>query len=510
MSEAPSILDSPEQLLGTQVLDFRLVEVLGLGGMSVVFKGCHTLTEQLVAVKVLPPELALHKELKLRFVEEAKVLARLDHPNIVTLNNFTVDQAGRLCLVMQYVEGVDFEKKIHDAGKLEAREAVRVCIEVTRALEYAHARGIVHRDMKPSNVLVRSDGSVKVTDFGIAKIIGGTRVTGTGQTMGTVRYMSPEQVRGLEVDARSDVYSLGITLYEALAGDTPFGGERHFEIMKLQVTEVPPSLRGRGVEISADLEDVVMCALEKPPASRFPDAASFRNALECVAEGARPGTARRPALPNVVGRRRRAQRTALGLSVLALGAAGIGGWLLLHPRPSPIGPPEIAAAEGPHPAAAPAWPPPHAVLRQFTLAVDERFPEGAVRILSMSPRDSRSLHERVLTARKLFPSFLAEESIHPDPSEMAARPLNLAIVPQSMMNRADLWPDFNLKAGTDYPSRYSAISATLYVADATGFERRDLPYGLALHFCAPMKRLSNEQCLDLAEKFERYFAAHAF
>ncbi len=163
------LLEGPEQLLGTRVLDFDLVEVLGTGGMSVVFKGRHVVTDQLVAVKVLPPELALQKELKLRFVEEARVLARLDHSNIVTLNNFTVDQAGRMCLVMQYVHGVTFERMIHDVGRIVAREAVRICIEVARALEYAHDRGIVHRDMKPSNVLVRSDGTVKVTDFGIAK-----------------------------------------------------------------------------------------------------------------------------------------------------------------------------------------------------------------------------------------------------------------------------------------------------------------------------------------------------
>jgi len=491
-----SILDGPEQLVGQQVLDFELVEVLGAGGMSVVYKGRHTLTGQLVAVKVLPPELALHKELKLRFVEEARVLALLEHPNIVHLNNFTEDKQGRLCLVMQFVEGVTFEKMIQDAGKVPARDAVRVTIEVAKALEYAHAHGVIHRDMKPSNVLVRGDGVVKVTDFGIAKMLGSSRMTSTGQTMGTVRYMSPEQVRGKEVDARSDIYSLGVTLYEALAGDTPFVGETHFEIMQKHLTDTPPPLRERGVEVSPDLEAVIRCALEKPVDARFADATSFRAALECVGEGARPGTARRPALPGVVGRRQRARRRTIGLALVAATAASVGAALVLHYRPSHVA--RTAADAG----ARSTWPAPHPHLRTVEHAVDERYADVQLRVISIAPRDPKPLRDEVVAARALYPQFLKGEGVQAD---VPLRPLNLAIVPQSFLNRPDLWPE--VKPGSDYPTRYEPGSATLFVADRAGFEKSSLVAGLAFYLC-PVK-LSNDQCYDLADRFEGYYAAHS-
>jgi serine/threonine protein kinase len=272
------------RMLGTIVLgQYELVDVLGQGGMSVVYKGRHKLTDQEVALKILPPELAAHSQVKSRFVEEAKALAQLDSPHIVHLYNFG-EENGCFVLAMQFIRGKTWERMIMENKRLEWSVSARVCIDVLRALEYAHGRGVVHRDMKPSNVLVRQDDGVAcVMDFGIAKMTTSTRLTATGQTMGTVRYMSPEQVRGQEVDLRTDLYSLGATLYESLTGETPFDGNTHFEIMTKHLSEppVPPSVAS-GVEVPPAMEQALMRSLAKKPDDRWPGAREFRKAIESV------------------------------------------------------------------------------------------------------------------------------------------------------------------------------------------------------------------------------------
>lgn len=271
------------RMLGSMVLgQYELVDILGQGGMSVVFKGRHKMTDQEVALKILPPELAAHAQVKSRFLEEAKALAALDHPNIVHLYNFGQEN-GCFVLAMQFVQGDTWERMILGSKRLDWRVSVRITIDVLRALEYAHNRGIVHRDMKPSNVLVRKDDqSATVMDFGIAKMTTSTRLTATGQTMGTVRYMSPEQVRGLEVDARTDIYSLGATLYESLTGDTPFDGQTHFEIMTKHLGEAPkrPTALASPVEVPVGVEDALMRSLAKRTDDRFQTARDMRLALE--------------------------------------------------------------------------------------------------------------------------------------------------------------------------------------------------------------------------------------
>ncbi|HUQ04848.1 MAG TPA: serine/threonine-protein kinase [Kofleriaceae bacterium] len=272
-----------QRLIGTTVLaQYEIIEVLGQGGMSVVFRARHTMTDQEVALKVLPPDLAAYSQVKSRFLEEAKALAALDHPNIVHLYNFGQEN-GSFVLAMQYVRGNTWERMILESGKQPWPTALRICIDVLRALEYAHGRGVVHRDMKPSNVLVREDdGTATVMDFGIAKMTTSTRLTATGQTMGTVRYMSPEQVRGQEVDLRSDIYSLGATLYEALTGDTPFDGNTHFEIMSKHLSEPAPRPSATGIEIPAALEAALLRSLAKKADDRFDNARDFRKELEGV------------------------------------------------------------------------------------------------------------------------------------------------------------------------------------------------------------------------------------
>ena len=271
------------RMIGHLVLGtYELVDVLGQGGMSVVFKARHKMTDQEVALKILPPELAAHSQVKSRFLEEAKALAALDHPNIVHLYNFGQEN-GSFVLAMQYVQGKTWERIIIENKRLEWKASVRVAIDVLKALEYAHGRGIVHRDMKPSNVLVRAhDAMATVMDFGIAKMTTSTKLTATGQTMGTVRYMSPEQVRGQEVDLRTDIYSLGATLYESLVGDTPFDGSTHFEIMTKHLSEAPRAPSSLGVEVPAQVEQILMQSLAKRAEDRPETARDVRKVLEAA------------------------------------------------------------------------------------------------------------------------------------------------------------------------------------------------------------------------------------
>lgn len=272
-----------QRMIGQVVLgQYELVDVLGQGGMSVVYQGRHHLTDQQVALKILPPELAAHSQVKSRFLEEAKALAQLDHPNIVHLYNFGQEN-GSFVLAMQFVVGKTWERLIVESGRLSWQLTTRIAIDVLRALEYAHGRGIIHRDMKPSNVLVRDlDGAATVMDFGIAKMTTSSRLTATGQTMGTVRYMSPEQVRGQEVDATTDLYSLGATIYESILGETPFDGSTHFEIMSKHLTDAPVPPSQRGVELPHALEEGILRCLAKKPAERIPSAREVRKLFEAV------------------------------------------------------------------------------------------------------------------------------------------------------------------------------------------------------------------------------------
>ena len=515
MSDITGELEGPERLIGHRILDFVLKQVLGSGGMSVVYRGEHRVTGQEVAIKILPPELAVHDDLKARFVEEARVLAMLDHPNIVGLNNFT-EAGGRLCLVMSYVAGKTFEQMILDGTTVPAHESVRVGIEVLRALEYAHANSVIHRDIKPSNILVRPDGAVKVTDFGIAKILGQSRLTSTGQTMGTVRYMSPEQVRGRALDARSDLYSLGVTLYEALAGKSPFDGENQFDIMQQQISKPPPPFASHGVEVPASLERVLKTALEKEPQRRYPDAKTFREALENlnfdgdntqagIKRPARSASVPKPA--RSVGAAR-ARAVALGLGIgVAVAGTGAAVYRFGH-HPVVVAP---TVSPSPVAAARPRWPPPYA-LPGLSLSVDQTFESDRLRVQSAAARDLTSIRQRYQEAMRLLHEFLAASS-DGVARQVAARasspPLTVTVVPQSVLNRPDLWPGFDIKPDKTYGSRYSEPHRTLFVADVPGFERRELAYGVALNVLASESALSNDAYVTMADQFEAFYLSHA-
>lgn len=266
-------------MIGTRVANYSIQEKLGQGGMGVVYKAIDLNLDRPVAIKALPPELARDPDLVERFRHEAKALANLNHVNIATL--YSLQEAnGQYLMVMEYLEGIAFDRLIQQRGRIPCDEAIRLFKQALLGIGYAHRRGVVHRDIKPSNIMLTSAGIVKVMDFGIAKVLGGQRLTRTGAQMGTVAYMSPEQIRNQPVDARSDIYSLSVTLFEMLTGRLPFAAGSDFELMSAHLQTPPPRLRQLCPDLGQSLESAVLRGLEKTPGMRFQTAEEFGAALE--------------------------------------------------------------------------------------------------------------------------------------------------------------------------------------------------------------------------------------
>ena len=479
-------LTSEEALrkIGTTVLEhYEITDVLGQGGMSVVYRARHKMTDQEVALKILPPELAAHTQVKTRFLEEARALAQLDHPNIVHLYNFGQDQ-GCLVLAMQLVAGQTWERLIVTRGKLDWLTSLSISIDVLKALEMAHSRGVIHRDMKPSNVLVRADGSALVMDFGIAKMTTSTRLTATGQTMGTVRYMSPEQVRGQEVDARTDLYSLAVTLYESLCGDTPFDGESHFEIMTAHLTKPPPPLADRGVSVPRELEEVLLSALRKNPDQRPATARQMRAQLEEIraASGHRPPTDR-STLSDRPGSRSQGKKSersrlwiALAGGAVLVAAVAVFAIARVGSDDGEVAP-ASAAVKGP---AADAWPEAHRIAGD-RYAVDERFDEDLLRVISIGERDPKNVLAAVRRARRDFQSYLAAHGVK---ETLPVQPLNVVFLPPSRMCDPRLYESGAAPAGCQSKvSQYRPREKTLYLADDEEAIAANLPLAVATTMC---------------------------
>lgn len=412
------------RMIGARVLgQYEVLDVLGQGGMSLVYRARHALTGQDVALKILPPELAAFREVRDRFLEEGRALAQLDHPNIVHLYNFG-EEDGCFVLAMQLVRGQTWEQRIVEHGRLSWQESVRTAVEVLGGLDFAHGRGIIHRDVKPSNVLLRADdGAATVTDFGIAKVTGSSKLTATGQTMGTVRYMSPEQVRGEKVDLRTDIYSLAVTLYESLVGDTPFDGATHFEIMLKHLNEPPPPPSARGIELPAEVEALLMRGMAKDPRERPASAARYRDDWNALLEGRpldletaatapqRPPTAGEaaPAEPlpaeetgRIAGPRRPPLWAALASVLVVAAGATV---LALSRDPGDEAPMARHAAAMPAGDAAPEV---HEVALPdgFAAAVERDYAGDQVRVIAAEPVDPDEVRGWVVAGRDRFRAFL--------------------------------------------------------------------------------------------------------
>jgi serine/threonine-protein kinase len=270
---------------------YRLDAQIGAGGMSTVYRAFDTTLERQVAVKLMHREIASDSDQLERFRREARSVAQLNHPHIVGVID-AGEEDGRPYIVFEYVEGETLKDRIRRMGRLPIDEAIAYAIEIARALGAAHARSIVHRDIKPQNVLVDEEGSAKVTDFGIARSLEEEGLTADGRVLGTTDYVSPEQALGHDVDGQSDIYSLGIVLYEMLVGDVPFHGENQVSVAMKHVREDLPDVQIMRPEISARLAAVLDRMTDKDLAHRHPDAHSLELDLEdaLAAEASRTGT----------------------------------------------------------------------------------------------------------------------------------------------------------------------------------------------------------------------------
>jgi len=293
---------------GTHVANYLIQQKLGQGGMGVVYKAIDLNLDRPVAVKVLTPELARDGALVDRFRHEARALANLNHTNIATLYSLQ-EFGGQYFMIMEYLEGDTFDQLIHRRRRIPPDEAIRWFKQALLGIGFAHRRGIVHRDIKPANIMLTHGGMVKVMDFGIAKVLGNNRLTSSGTQMGTAAYMSPEQIRKEPVDARSDIYSLSVTLFEMITGNLPFSCVNDFEMMTAHLKMPPPRPSRFCPNVSPGLENAILQGLEKKPADRFQTAEALGAALEKSAKSPEPSPVIDP--PEAIAPRRLSPRPVL-------------------------------------------------------------------------------------------------------------------------------------------------------------------------------------------------------
>jgi len=274
--------------LGRVVAGYRIEERIGRGGMGLVYRAEHLNLRRRAAIKIIAPELAEASGFRERFNREARIAAALQHPNIVAVYD-AGEEDGLLYLAMQYIEGNDLSAVLRSQGRLRPYRALDVCRQVAAALDAAHGQGLIHRDVKPANVLIEGRTAF-LTDFGLTKRIEGTRtqLTKAGDVVGTIHYVAPEQIEGARVDARTDIYSLGCLVYHCLSGELPFARDTDVAVIYAHLSEEPPRLTSVRPELPGGLDAVIAKALEKSPERRFQSCADLMSAARAVIDAAGP------------------------------------------------------------------------------------------------------------------------------------------------------------------------------------------------------------------------------
>ncbi|NTV81038.1 MAG: protein kinase, partial [Candidatus Aminicenantes bacterium] len=321
---------------------YEIIEELGRGGMGRVYRAEDRKVKEEVALKLIKPEIAADKKVIERFTNELRTARKIGHRNVGRMYDIGED-GGSHYITMEYVSGQDLKGLIRQSKRLSVNTALSIAKEVCEGLAEAHRLGIVHRDLKPSNIMIDREGTARIMDFGIARTVKGSGLTGAGVMIGTPEYMSPEQVEAKDVDQRSDIYSLGIILYEMLTGMPPFEADSPFAVGIKQKSEIPKDPRGVNPQVPADLSEVILKCLEKGKQDRYQTAAHLKSELERVEQGL-PKTDLAPARGRPLTSREITVRLSLkkvalpGMAVLALAAAAILLLVLIPKKKPPVGP----------------------------------------------------------------------------------------------------------------------------------------------------------------------------